>query len=362
MDLRDQHALLDHLDRPESFADRLRACGAYPLRAQSVETLQMNITRRCSLCCRHCHVESSPGRTEEMSRRDMEACLSAATHPGITILDITGGAPEMHPQLEWFLRAASRLQKRVLVRSNGVILLDAPYRHFLDLYAESGVEVVVSLPNLHREKTDRMRGVGTFDRIIAALNELNARGYGNPNTGLLLHLVHNPVGAFLPGSQQALEIDYRTQLRRDYGVEFNSLFCLTNCPVGRYLDFLKSSGNLTQYMSLLKDAFNPLSVTRLMCCTTLSVGCDGRLFDCDFNQILDLSVAADAPRHISEFNHEQLARRKIVVRSHCFACTAGAGSSCRGTPDVSSVAGNGSSTLPAERNGVPGWRDFLHTL
>lgn len=331
MDLLEQRQLLDHLDHPESFIDRLKASGAYPLRAQSVAILQMNITRRCSLCCRHCHVESSPERTEEMSRQDLEACLRVAAHPGIATVDITGGSPEMHPHLEWFLREASRTQKRLLLRSNVVILLEPPYRRFLDLYGELGVELVVSLPNLHREKTDRMRGAGTFDHIITALGELNARGYGRPNSGLILDLVHNPVGAFLPGSQSALESEYRTRLSREYGIEFNRLFCLTNCPVGRYLDFLKSSGNLTQYMDLLKQAFNPLALNKVMCCTTLSVGYDGRLFDCDFNQILDLSVAAGAPAHIREFDYDKLARRQIVVRSHCFACTAGAGSSCQGT-------------------------------
>lgn len=334
MDLREQNELLDQLDRTESFADRLKACAAYPLRAQSIDILQMNVTRRCNLCCRHCHVEASPSRIEEMSREDMEACLRATAHPGITTLDITGGAPEMHPHLEWFLREAAKKQKRLLVRSNVVILLDVPYRRFLDIYTDTGVEVVASLPNLHRESTDRMRGAGVFDRIVAALRELNLRGYGSADTRLILDLVHNPVGAFLPGSQQAMENEYRTKLRRDYGIEFNRLCCLTNCPVGRYLDFLKRSGNLEQYIILLKQAFNPAAIGNVMCRTTLSVGCDGRLFDCDFNQILELAVAADAPVHIRDFDFEKLAHRKITVRSHCFSCTAGAGSSCQGTLNI----------------------------
>jgi radical SAM/Cys-rich protein len=330
MDLREQHQLLERMDHPESFVDRLKACGAYPLHARLIETLQMNITRRCSLCCRHCHVESSPGRIEEMSRKDMDACLCAATHPGITTLDITGGTPEMHPHIEWFLREAVKLKKRLLLRSNVVVLLDPPYRRLIDLYAELGVEVVASLPAPDREKTDSMRGSGTFDRIIAALRELNGHGYGHPNSGRLLDLVHNPDGAFLPGCQKALEDEYRSMLRCDHGIEFNRLFSLTNCPVGRYLDFLKSSGGLAEYMSLLKRAFNPLTLGKVMCCTTLSVGYDGRLFDCDFNQVLDLSLSADAP-HIRDFDYERLARRRIVVRSHCFACTAGTGSSCQNT-------------------------------
>lgn len=330
MDLREQHDLLDSLDHPESFADRLRACDAYPLRAASVDTLQMNITRRCNLCCRHCHVESSPSRAEEMCREDMEACLRAAGHPAVTTLDITGGAPEMHPDLERFLRKATTMRKRVLVRSNVAILLEEPYRHFAGVYAETGAEVVASLPNLHRESTDRMRGEGVFDRIIEALRLLNGLGYGAPGGGLTLDLVHNPVGAFLPASQKTLEDEYRTRLRQDYGIEFNRLFCLTNCPVGRYLDFLKRSGNLVDYMNLLRQSFNPGAVANVMCRSTLSVRCDGRLFDCDFNQILDLSLSDGAPAHIRDFDYDALANREIVVRSHCFSCTAGAGSSCQG--------------------------------
>ena len=333
MDLREQHELLDSLDRPESFADRLRDCDAYPLRAASVDTLQMNITRRCNLCCRHCHVEGSPSRAEEMCREDLEACLRAAGNPSVTTLDVTGGAPEMHPDLEWFLREAAAMRKRVLVRSNVAILLEEPYRHFARVYAETGTEVVASLPNLHRESTDRMRGPGVFDRIIEALRLLNGLGYGMPGGGRTLDLVHNPVGAFLPASQRALEDEYRTRLRQDFGIEFNSLFCLTNCPVGRYLDFLKRSGNLIDYMTLLRQSFNPGAVANVMCRSTISVGSDGRLFDCDFNQILDLSLSGGAPAHIRNFDYDALANREIVVRSHCFSCTAGAGSSCQGALD-----------------------------
>ena len=237
----------------------------------------------------------------------------------------------MHSRLEWFLDKASAMQKRVLVRSNGAILLDDAYRRYLDVYAEHSVEVVVSLPHPLQDRTDRMRGAGVFDRIMAALKELNMRGYGSPNTGLILNLVHNPVGAFLPGSQQALEREYRRRLRHDFGVEFNSLYCLTNCPVGRYLDFLKRSGNLSEYTDMLKRSFNPSAVANVMCRSTLSVGVDGRLFDCDFNQVLDISLSDGIPAHINDFDFEKLAQRTIVARSHCFACTAGSGSSCQGS-------------------------------
>jgi len=331
MDFLQQREMPDGMDRSDSFMDRLKECAAYPLRAQSVDVLQINVTRRCNLCCRHCHVESSSDRTEELSRENMEACLQAATRPEITTLDITGGSPEMHSHLAWFIKQAASIGKRLIVRSNGAILLDDPYRQYLDIYADNGVVIIVSLPNPLAEQTNRMRGPGVFERIIAALKELNRRGYGDPAGDRILNLVHNPVGAFLPGSQQALENEYRSRLRRDYGVEFNELYCLTNCPVGRYLDFLKRSGNLTDYMNLLKQSFNPKTVPNIMCRTTLSVGVDGRLFDCDFNQVLDLSLSNGAPAHIRDFNIKKLARREIVVRSHCFACTAGAGSSCQGT-------------------------------
>ncbi len=327
----EQQELLEHLNSSQSFAERLKACSSYPLHAQAVETLQMNITRRCNLCCRHCHVAASPDRSEEMSREDMEACIRAAAHPEIKTLDITGGAPEMHSRLAWFINEAAGMQKRLLVRSNAAILLEKQYAHFLDIYADAGVEVVVSLPNLHRDRTDRMRGPEVFGKIVKALGKLNARGYGMPGTGLVLDLVHNPVGAFLPGSQTALEEDYRTRLGADYGIAFNRLYCLTNCPVGRYLDFLKRSGNLGQYIGMLKEAFNSDAVGSVMCRTTLSVGFDGRLFDCDFNQILDLTLSSEAPVHIRDFDYDKIARREIVVRGHCYSCTAGAGSSCQGS-------------------------------
>lgn len=330
MNRMEQEKLLKELDSSGSFAERLKACASYPLYAQAVETLQMNITRRCNLCCRHCHVNASPDRSEEMSRLDMEACLRAASRLEIKTLDITGGAPEMHPHLAWFLQEAAGMRKRLLVRSNAAILLDKKYEHFLDIYAKTAVEVVVSLPSLHRDRTERMRGADIFDRIVEALRELNSRGYGKPDTGLVLDLVHNPVGAFLPGAQQSLEEEYKTRLRRDYGIDFNRLYCLTNCPVGRYLDFLKRSGNLEQYIGLLKEAFNSAAVESVMCRTTLSVAPDGQLFDCDFNQILDLSLSSDASAHIRDFDYEKLASREIVVRGHCYCCTAGAGSSCQG--------------------------------
>lgn len=330
MELLEQNGLLSSLDRAEPFAGRLKSCLKYPLRSLPVEVLQVNMTRKCTLACRHCHVEASPGRSEQMSGQDMKACLLAAASPGIKTLDITGGAPETHPDLEWFVREAASLEKRLLVRTNAAVLNDPEYSRFIRLYAEAGVEVVASLPSLNRERTDRIRGVGVFEQIIAALRALNAAGYAAPGTGLVLDLVHNPSGAFLPGAQQTIEDDWRLRLRREHGVEFDRLFCLANFPVGRFLDFLVRSGNLDEYAALIRRSFNPASVEGLMCRTTVSVGCDGRLFDCDFNQALGASGAAWAHGHIRDFDLEKLSRRTIKPGFQCYACTAGAGSSCQG--------------------------------
>ena len=334
MDPNEQLALLERMETPDSFSERLRSSALYPLRALSVDVLQVNITRRCNLNCRHCHVQGSPDRKENMSPDDLHACLQAAAWGGISTLDITGGAPELHPCFEWFLTKAAALGKRLLVRSNGVILLEESFKSYPRLYAETGTELIISLPDLHRERTDRMRGGGMFDRLISALRMLNGLGYGMPGSGLILGLVHNPVGAFLPGPQTALEGEYRSLLRRNYGVEFNLFYCLANCPVGRYLEFLERSGNLEDYFESLRRAFNPDAAHRVMCRTTLSVGTDGRLFDCDFNQALSLPLTSGIPAHIRDFDFRQLAGREIIVRSHCFACTAGSGSSCQGALDV----------------------------
>jgi len=315
--------------QPGQFSELLASCGAHPLTAESVEILQMNITRRCNLACKHCHVQAGPARTEMMSPEVVDACVAAAADPGVTTVDITGGAPEMHPGLPALLSRMAGLGKRLIVRSNLVILLEEEHRHMIDVYAEAGVELVGSLPDYRRDRTDRQRGGGVFDRLMEALRMLNARGFGVPG-GRPLHLVHNPAGAYLPGSQAALEAEYRRVLAQEHGASFSGLFCLVNCPVGRYLDYLKNSGNLSDYMDTLREAFNPCAVPRVMCRSTVSVGLDGTLYDCDFNQILELPVAEGAPRNIREFNAGDLARREVVVRSHCLACTAGAGSSCQG--------------------------------
>jgi radical SAM/Cys-rich protein len=315
----------------EAFIERLRECGMYPLKAAGIDILQMNITRRCNLSCKHCHVQAGPGRTEIMSHDTLEHCIRAARHPEVTIIDITGGAPELHPELEWLIGELADLKKRLIVRSNLVVMLQPDYRRFMEIFAEHNVELAGSLPDYHAERTNRQRGAGAFEGVIRAIRELNRMSYGMPGSGLTLNLVHNPAGAYLPGPQAALEAEYRRVLRDEHGIYFNTMFCLINCPVGRYLDYLKTSGNLNDYMRTLQCAFNTGTVESVMCRTTLSVGWDGRLYDCDFNQMLGLSVNSGAPDHIRDFDFDRLASREVVVRSHCFACTAGAGSSCQGS-------------------------------
>lgn len=321
--------MLHRLAPDPSFANML--CG--PLFAESIQTLQVNVGHRCNLQCRHCHVEAGPTCTEVMPRTIMEQCLEALGANPIPNIDITGGSPEMHPDLEWFLRECAALQRRLMVRSNGVILLEKGFELFIDVFAECSVEVIISFPHLNGDTTDRQRGLGTFERLIRVLQMLNHRGYGRPDTHLTLNLVHNPTGAYLPGSQGAIEARYRSVLEKKYGVVFNRLFSITNMPVGRYLDFLVKSGNYGDYMGLLIQSFNPRALDALMCKTTLSVAWDGRLYDCDFNQMLGLTTNHGAPDRISRFDMTKLAKREIVVGDHCYGCTAGQGSSCGGALD-----------------------------
>jgi radical SAM/Cys-rich protein len=312
------------------FSERLKQSGLPPLTATAIDILQINVGRQCNLSCRHCHMEAGPNRSETMARGVFEKCLEIVHNPGISVIDITGGSPEMNPELPWFITEAAKLDKRLIVRSNLVILLDNEYSFFIDLYCQNKVEVVGSLPDLHREKTDRQRGEGVFAREIEVIKQLNGRGYGAAGSDLVLDLVHNPVGAFLPGPQKSLEQEYKRQLFASHGIHFNNLFSLTNNPSGRFLAYLVQSGNYEEYMISLVNAYNRAAAIGVMCRSTLSVGWDGMLYDCDFNQALGLSVDHSAPRNIDHFDFDLLRKRDIVVGDHCYACTAGAGSSCQG--------------------------------
>ncbi len=238
--------ILEHGCDVVPFAHRLRHAETFPLCSQGIDILQINVGKRCNMHCKHCHVEGDAGRAEVMSREVLAKCLDIVKEYAIGTIDITGGAPEMNPHLRWFLREAAGLERRLIVRTNLTILLEPDYRNFLDLYPELRVELVASLPDCRPQRTDRLRGPKTFDRSITVLRELNARGYAASDTGLVLDLMHNPAGAWLPACQTALEQEYRRVLRTEHDVGFTRLFCLTNCPVGRYLDYLVPLDDVAQ--------------------------------------------------------------------------------------------------------------------
>lgn len=326
-----QRARLDEVDLGDAGDFDARATGALgaPLTAAGVDVLQLNLGRRCNQTCAHCHVDAGPDRKEDMSRATAERCLEVMEASGAGVVDITGGAPEMSDQFEFLVRGARAAGRHVMDRCNLSILLAKPYSHLVDFLAEHQVEVVASLPHHRQLSTDRQRGEGVFDASIEALQRLNERGYGR-DPALRLVLVTNPVGAFLPAGQAAQEAEWKAELKRRHGVDFDALYTITNMPISRYLEWLEGKGQTEAYLRRLVDAFNPGSVGGVMCRTTLSVGWDGRLFDCDFNQMLDLELGGEAPRHIDDFDLDRVRARRVVVGRHCFGCTAGAGSSCGG--------------------------------
>src|ERR687891_362231 len=283
-----QRATLEALPLARAFDDAVGAAGHRPLRTTGVSVLQMNVGRRCNQACRHCHVDAGPDRTEVMTPEVVDACLRFLESSDIPTVDITGGAPELHPLFRDLVRRARAAGRHVIDRCNLTITRLPSYADLPDFLAEHRVEVIASLPSFAERQTNAQRGDGVFADSIAALRRFNELGYGIDGSGLLLHLVTNPVGAFLPGSQAALELDWKRELHRRYGVTFNRLYTITNMPISRFLQFLADSGNLQAYMEKLVAAFNPAAVDGLMCRYTLSVGWDGRLYDCDFNQMIDL--------------------------------------------------------------------------
>ena len=319
-------------DNFPAFANRLREHGLYPLKPTGTTILQVNVGKMCNQTCKHCHVDAGPDRKEIMTRETMALCLKALQQaPQITTVDLTGGAPEMNPDFRWFVEQLSVLGRQVIVRCNlTIILANKKYNDLPEFFKQHGVHVVSSLPYFQASRTDAQRGEGVFEKSVKALQMLNEVGYGREDTGLLLDLVYNPSGAFLPGSQASLEAEFKRRLKNGYNIVFNDLFCITNLPVSRYLDYLVQSGNYDSYMQKLIEAFNPVAAAGVMCRNTISVGWDGYLYDCDFNQMLDLKVAQKASQHIRDFDAATLDMRHIVLNQHCYGCTAGAGSSCGG--------------------------------
>ncbi len=303
----------------------------YDIRPSGVDILQINIGKLCNQTCAHCHVDAGPDRKEEnMDKTTLEKCLKVIEKYQISTVDITGGAPEMNPHFRWFVESCTKLGVKVMNRCNLTILMASEkYSDLPKFFAENKVEIISSLPSFSKLRTDNQRGDGVFEDSIAALRKLNEVGYGMPNSELQLNLVYNPSGAYLPGDQQSLEFEFKRQLSRKYDIHFNHLFAITNLPVSRFLDYLLESGNYVSYMNDLVQAFNPSTVDGLMCRNTISVSWDGYLYDCDFNQMLDLKVASKS-KHLDDFNLDDLLSRSVVVNQHCYGCTAGAGSSCGG--------------------------------
>jgi radical SAM/Cys-rich protein len=329
-DPRQQLAELHQVPLAEEFPAALARAGHDPLRPGPIEIFQINVGKLCNMTCRHCHVDAGPDRVENMDRATMEAALAALDRcPSAHTVDITGGAPELNPHFRWLVGECVARGKHVIDRCNLTILLVPRSADLPAFFAANGVELVCSLPHWRKPNTDAQRGDGTYDQSIQALRLLNSHGYGQGDPRRRLTLMHNPAGAFLPGRQDALEREWKAGLQRVHGVAFDRLIALNNMPISRFLEWLAGSGNLAPYLTSLQAGFNPGAVSGLMCRNTLSIGWDGRVYDCDFNQMLALE--SDVPRpHVRDFDPAALARRAIRVDRHCFGCTAGAGSSCGG--------------------------------
>ncbi len=313
-----------------SFESRLAETGLDPLRATGINVFQINVGKLCNQTCRHCHVDAGPDRLETMSRETAGHCIAVLAQTDIPTVDLTGGAPELNPNFRWLVEQARALGRHVMDRCNLSVLLLPSQSDLPDFLARHDVEIVASLPYYRAGQTDAQRGEGVFDKSIQALRLLNELGYGRDGTGLQLNLVYNPVGAFLPPKQDSIEAHFRRELAARHQVSFNRLYTITNMPISRFLEFLLDSGNYAAYMERLANAFNPSAAAGVMCRHTLSVGWDGTLYDCDFNQMLDLPLRHGAPSHLRDFDMTQLRHRRIVTGNHCYGCTAGSGSSCGG--------------------------------
>ena len=310
-----------------SFDETLRA----PLTPSVLEILQINLGKLCNMTCRHCHVDAGPDRFDEVMDRDtVDACLQALERCGVRTVDLTGGAPELNPHFEYLVDACVTLGVHVIDRCNLTILTTNRYRHLPEWFAERGVEVVCSLPHYRQLGTDAQRGEGAFERSLQALRMLNAAGYGQGDPAMRLVLVTNPVGAFLAGNQTSLESEWKAVLLARHGISFDSLYALNNMPISRFLEWLIEKDMMDAYLERLVNAYNPATVEGLMCRNTVSVSWDGRVFDCDFNQMLEIEADLDGVRHIRDFDLALWQSHQIRTAPHCYGCTAGSGSSCGG--------------------------------
>ena len=315
------------------FAEKLGA-HSLPLRRARPEIVQVNVGKICNLTCMHCHVNAGPKRKEIMTRDTIDRIIDWLAKADIPIVDLTGGAPEMIPDFRYFIMQIGALQlpRHIIDRCNLTILLEPGYEDLSEFLANNKVEIIASMPCYSAENVNAQRGDGVFDGSIAALQLLNSLGYGI-DLHLSLHLVYNPVGAFLPPSQEELEVDYKRELQKHFGIVFNKLYALANLPIGRFASYLRRNCNLEEYMQLLIHAFNPATVSGLMCRNTISVGWRGEVYDCDFNQQLGMQWASNGgnePLFLWDIDPDSLENRDIMTGDHCFGCTAGAGSSCGG--------------------------------
>lgn len=312
------------------FDEKYKLTGEEYLKTGKIEFMQLNLGKMCNQVCKHCHVDAGPDRKEIMTKETMQQCLDALAASDIPAVDLTGGAPELNPNFKWFVDEIKKLNRHVMVRSNLTILEANGFDDYAEFMANHKAEIISSLPYYKASFTDKQRGEGVFEKSIAAIKKLNSLGYAKKETGLIFNLVYNPVGAFLPAPQESLERDYKRELEKNFGVYFNNLYTITNMPISRFLDYLIASNNYESYMEKLVNAFNPAAAKNVMCKFTLSISWDGYLYDCDFNQMLDLNLNHGAPQHIKDFNEDKLINRRIITGQHCFGCTAGAGSSCGG--------------------------------
>jgi len=325
-----QRARLAEIAVPRTFEQALERSGLHPLRATGIEILQVNLGKRCNQTCHHCHVDAGPDRKETMTRPVIDACLAFLERHRIPRFDITGGAPELHPDFREIVARGAAAGARVMHRCNLTAILLPNYADIPELLARHRVEVIASLPYFQARETDAQRGAGVFEESIEGLRRLNALGYGDGRSGLELNLVANPVGTFLPGNQRELEAMWKRELGRRFGIVFDHLYTITNMPIARFLEFLDAKGQTAEYVTRLANAYNPAAAAGVMCRNTLSVGHDGRLFDCDFNQMLELGVSHELPQTIADFDPSLFEGREVSTGAHCFGCTAGAGSSCGG--------------------------------
>lgn len=322
----------EYLSELPKFGEKLQEDNLLPFKPTGISIFQMNVGYMCNQTCKHCHVDAGPDRKEIMTRETMQHCLDALEGTDINTVDLTGGAPEMNPNFQWFVEQVTDMGKHVIVRTALTILTTTPkYRTYPKFLAERGVEMVASLPYYIQNRTDRVRGDGVFKKSIEALQMLNEVGYAQYGSGLELNLAYNPTGAFLPTNQLELEAEFRRVLKDRYDIQFNNLFAITNLPISRFLDYLIQSDNLDLYMERLVNAYNPAAAANVMCRNTISIGWDGYLYDCDFNQMLDMKLEDDVPQHIADWDEVALNNRQIRINQHCYGCTAGSGSSCGGT-------------------------------